>query len=128
MAALGRLPAEQGVAAMQSINVTVLNPWFFAVFFGTALGSAALALYGVLDWHAPGSVYLASGGMLYLAGCILVTVAFNVPLNNRLAAVQPGSPEGAAMWRRYLSAWTRWNHLRTAASLAAAACFFLALR
>jgi uncharacterized membrane protein len=32
MTALGRLPPEQGIAAMQSINVTVLNPWFFAVF------------------------------------------------------------------------------------------------
>ncbi|MGD9741821.1 MAG: hypothetical protein AB7V53_04220, partial [Dongiaceae bacterium] len=31
MAALARLPADQGVAAMQSINTAVLNPVFFAV-------------------------------------------------------------------------------------------------
>ena len=32
MAALARMPPEQGIAAMNSINVTVINPWFFAVF------------------------------------------------------------------------------------------------
>jgi uncharacterized membrane protein len=36
MAALARLPAEGGIAAMQSINVAVLNPLFFLAFFGTA--------------------------------------------------------------------------------------------
>ncbi|HVF15423.1 MAG TPA: hypothetical protein VNA21_00875 [Steroidobacteraceae bacterium] len=36
MRALKRLPAAQGIAAMQHINVTVLNPWFLSVFVGTA--------------------------------------------------------------------------------------------
>ena len=113
---------------MQSINVAVLNPWFFAVFFGTALGSIALALLGILNWGAPGSTYLVSGSLLYLIGCILVTIVLNVPLNHGLAAVEPGSTEGAEMWTRYLSTWTTWNHLRTAASLAAAVSFIMAIR
>jgi uncharacterized membrane protein len=50
------------------------------------------------------------------------------PLNNRLASVTPGSAEGAAVWTRYLSAWTAWNHVRTAASVAAAASFIMALK
>ena len=37
MNALARLPPAQGIAAMQSINITVINPAFFGVFFGTAL-------------------------------------------------------------------------------------------
>lgn len=128
MNALSRLLPEQGIAAMQSINVAVLNPWFFAVFFGTALGSIALALLGILDWGAPGSAYLVSGSLLYLIGCILVTIVFNVPLNHALAAVEPGSKEDAEMWTRYLSTWTTWNHLRTVASLAAASSFIMAIR
>jgi uncharacterized membrane protein len=32
MTALGRLPPHQGIAAMQSINIAVINPWFFAAF------------------------------------------------------------------------------------------------
>ncbi len=89
MTALSRLLPEQGIAAMQSINVAVLNPWFLAVFFGTALGSIALALLGILNWGAPGSTFLVSGCLLYLIGCILVTIVFNVPLNHALAAVEP---------------------------------------
>ncbi len=128
MTALSRLLPEQGIAAMQSINVAVLNPWFFAVFFGTALSSIALALLGIFYWGAPGSTYLVSGSLLYLIGCILVTIVFNVPLNHALADVEPGSKEGAEMWTRYLSTWTTWNHLRTVASLAAAASFIMATR
>ncbi len=128
MTALSRLLPEQGIAAMRSINVAVLNPWFFAVFFGTALGSIALALIGILDWGASGSIYLVSGSLLYLTGSILVTIVFNVPLNHALAAVDPGSKEGAETWARYFSTWTTWNHLRTVASLAAAASFSMAIR
>ena len=29
MAALGRLPSDHGIAAMNAINVTVINPMFF---------------------------------------------------------------------------------------------------
>ncbi len=43
MSALGRLPPAQGVAAMQSINETVINPGFLLVFFGTGLACLALA-------------------------------------------------------------------------------------
>ena len=128
MNALGRLRPAQGIAAMQSINVTVLNARFFAVFFGTALGSAALAVHGILVWGAPGSAYLVAGGLLYLVGGVLVTTVFNVPLNNELATVEPGGAEGGETWSRYLSAWTTWNHVRTAASLAAAAAFIMATR
>ena len=67
------------------------------------------------------------GAALYLLGTILVTMRLNVPLNRALAAVKPGSPEAIAVWIRYQSAWTVWNHVRTAASLAAAVAFIVAL-
>jgi uncharacterized membrane protein len=65
--------------------------------------------------------------MLYLGGTIAVTMLCNVPLNNRLARVEPESDEGALLWQRYLSDWTAWNHVRTIASLAASAAFIMAL-
>jgi uncharacterized membrane protein len=37
MQALGKIPAPQGIAAMQSVNVVVLNPWFLTVFMGMAV-------------------------------------------------------------------------------------------
>ena len=37
MSALARLEPPQGTAAMQAINITVINPWFMGVFMGTAV-------------------------------------------------------------------------------------------
>ena len=55
-------------------------------------------------------------------------MAFNVPLNNRLASADTESPGGEALWAHYLSRWTIWNTVRTAASLVAAGFFVVALR
>jgi len=127
MKALGRLPPQEGIAAMQTINVVVLNGWFFAAFFGTAAVCIVLTAYSVLNWNAPGTSYLLAASALYLVGVILVTMVFNVPLNNSLAAVAPDSAEGADLWARYLSVWTAWNHIRTLTPLVAAAAFVMAL-
>jgi uncharacterized membrane protein len=127
MTALGRLPPAGGISAMQSINVAVLNPVFFAAFFGTAALSVAALIVALMRWSGPGAAYLLMGALLYLVGTIFVTMAANVPLNNALARVKPDSVEGASLWELYLKTWTAWNHLRTIASLAAAACFIMAL-
>ncbi len=127
MRALGQLPQDQGIAAMKAINVTVINPWFFLAFFGTGavcLTVAFLALGIAAGMHR---ACLLAGCALYLLGCLLVTVAFNVPLNNRLASTDPDSSGTEVLWADYLSRWTLWNHVRTATSLAAAGLFVMAL-
>lgn len=121
------LARTQGMAAMQSINVVVLNPLFLGIFVGTAIACAALGIYSILNWQAPRSVYLLAGGALYVLGTFGVTMVFNVPLNNALADVDPSRPEALDAWRGYVTAWTRWNHVRTAAALAATAALALAL-
>lgn len=127
MKALGILPAAQGIAAMQSINIVVINRWFMAAFFGTALLCIAMAVAAFRGWSEPGSRWLAAGAALYLGGTILVTMLCNVPRNNALAVVQPSSAEAATLWTIYLSTWTFWNHVRTAAAFAASAAFIVAL-
>lgn len=69
---------------------------------------------------------MLAGGVLYLAGTILVTMRFNVPRNEALKRVAPTSGEGAALWAGYLVTWTAWNHVRAAAAFLASACFGLA--
>lgn len=128
MRALGRLPPPEGIAAMQAINVVVLNPVFLGVFVGTAILCAAGAVASFLRWHEPGAGYLLAGSLLYGIGCFLVTVAFNVPRNDVLAAVIPTDPASASIWANYLSSWTFWNHVRTIGSLTAMAAFILSLR
>jgi uncharacterized membrane protein len=127
MKALARLPAAQGIAAMQSINIVVINPWFMGAMFATAAGCVVLAISSLLAWHKPGAAYLLTGSLLYLVGTILVTIVFNVPRNDALAAVDPASAEGARVWAGYVPSWTAWNHVRTVAALAAAASLTMAL-
>jgi uncharacterized membrane protein len=126
MKALGRLPVTQGIAAMQSINVVVLNPWFLGVFVGTAALGLGLGIASVLNWSRPGAAWLLAGSVLYLVGNFLVTRACNIPRNDALAAVDPSTAEAAQVWAGYLVTWTAWNHVRTATALAASACFIVA--
>jgi uncharacterized membrane protein len=97
-------------------------------FLGTAAACVFLAVASLRAWSRPGSAYLLAGSLLYLIGTLLVTIVFNVPRNNALAAVDPASADGARLWAGYLSSWTAWNHVRGAAALAAAAALTLALR
>ena len=125
MSALARLQPAQGIAAMQAINITAINPLFMSALFGTAATCIFLAISSLLKWHQPGSAYLFIGSLFYLVGTVGVTIVCNVPLNDMLAKVDPGSTEGANLWANYLVNWTNWNHIRTAAALAAAALFAL---
>jgi uncharacterized membrane protein len=127
MKALGKLPPAQGVAAMQSINVVVINPWFLTVFFGAAVACVVVMIGSLARWHTAGSAFLLAGSVLYLVGTIVVTMRFNVPRNNKLAAVMPQGPEAATLWASYISSWTAWNHVRTIAAFAAAVLFSIAL-
>ena len=127
MPALKRLQPPQGIAAMQSINITAINPLFMTAIFGTAVACIFLAISSLSKWHQPGAAYLLFGSLLYLVGAVLVTGVFNVPLNDALAIAKPDSPEGATLWARYLTDWTLWNHIRTIAAIAAAALFTISL-
>ena len=102
MKALARVPPAQGIAIMQSINVTVLNTWFFAVFFGTGACCLVLGISSLFRWEKPGAGYLLAGSLLYLIGTIIVTIACSVPLNDALAAVDPSSADGGRVWTDYL--------------------------
>jgi len=127
MGALGRIQQAAGISAMQSINVVVLNPAFLSVFVGTAILGGILVVTAFIGWTSPRSLYLVAGGLLYVVGCFGVTMMFNVPLNDALAAVAADSADGAKLWARYLTEWTNWNSVRTAASLLASVFFILAL-
>jgi uncharacterized membrane protein len=128
MKALARLPGPQGIAAMQSINVMAVTPAFMTALFGTAVLCVAVAVWAFVDWHDSFGPWLIAGSALYLFGPIGLTMGYHVPRNNALAQVEPTSPEAEALWRRYVVEWTRGNHVRVAAGIAAAAAFTEALR
>jgi uncharacterized membrane protein len=127
MPALARLPAAQGIAAMQSINVAVLNRSFLSVFVGSAALCVLVGARAVSRWPSAGSSFELVGSALYLLGCVLVTGVCNVPYNGALAGLLPESERAASMWREYVTRWSSWNHVRGAFSFAAAVLFVLSL-
>ena len=127
MKALGRLPAAQGLVAMQAINRARAERWFMTALFGTALVCVGLVVVALTNWGDRYSVYLLVGSGLYLAAIVL-TIVYHVPRNDALALLDPNASGAAADWTRYLSQWTAWNHVRTLTSVAGVVCFTLALR
>ena len=128
MTGLARIPANQGISAMQSINVTVINPLFMFVFLGTGFTCLALIALSVMPNHEPNSFRIIAGATAYILGSIVVTLVFNVPLNVALSKVNADSADGAAFWPHYMASWMFWNHLRAVASLAAGVLLVSALQ
>ena len=123
MRALGRLPAAQGLAAMQSINVVVINPAFMLAFLGSGAAcvlSSLLILSGMAPASGLAGLLRHAASLSYVVGSIGVTMAFNVPRNELLARLSPAVASAEGLWARYLVEWTAYNHVRTAASLLAA--------
>lgn len=125
MPAFRRLPGGAAMPSMQSINVVIQNPMFLGVFMGTALISLILAGMSIWTWNSPQTYYILAGATLYVVGSFLLTIVFNVPLNNALDAADPASVNGQKVWSSYLSNWTFWNHIRTVASILSTAAFAL---
>jgi uncharacterized membrane protein len=117
MPALKRLPPAQGLAAMQSINITAVTPMFMTALFGTAVLCLGLGAHAAITSRP----YVLAGSLSYLIGTIVVTMAFNVPLNNALAAANPSSADATGFWTHFMRTWTAWNHVRTVSGLIAAA-------
>ena len=125
MTALDRLGPAAAATAMNSINTVILRSMFMPLFMLSSVASLVLAVIGAIRWGEPGATLLIAGGLVYFVGMFVVTMVFNVPLNNQLQASQAGDVE--VYWRRYVVSWTRWNHVRTLASLVASALFIAAL-
>ncbi|WP_340588879.1 DUF1772 domain-containing protein [Erythrobacter alti] len=119
MRSLAHLGDEAGARAMQEINRVILRSAFLPLFIASSLACAALVVLGLTGLAGPEAWAVIAGGAIYVVGMFAVTAAGNVPLNNRLDAVDPASDEGKAVWRDYLVRWTRLNHVRTVACVVA---------
>ncbi|OZD04606.1 hypothetical protein CH275_15605 [Rhodococcus sp. 06-235-1A] len=117
---LASLPVPDAVAAMQKFNAAILNPLFLALFVGTAATCALATVLTYLTGRGSAALVLA-GAVLYVVGCFAITMVLNVPLNDALAGVDPGSAAGAQAWQNFTDKWTVWNNVRTVAATAACA-------
>jgi uncharacterized membrane protein len=127
MTALSRIPSEQGIAAMNSINVVIVRSPFMLLFIPTAILCLLIGVLAVINWRDGASLWMLSGAAIYVLASFASTIVFNVPMNDALARVSASGPEATALWSAYLRDWTWWNHVRTAASLLASVAFVRAL-
>ena len=127
MKALARVPASEGISAMQSINVVVINPSFLGAFLGTALISIAVVVLVLAGHGHPSMMYFLGGAAFYFVGTFLVTMFGNVPLNDQLADLSARDPASVRTWEHYLNSWTKWNNVRLAAATVSALLYSLGL-
>jgi uncharacterized membrane protein len=120
MPALKKLPADQGALAMQTINRDVQNPLFLLIFMGSTLVAAAIAVSTAWTWDESAAGLRLAGGGVFVIGNFLLTMAYNVPRNDRL-------DESAGYWTTYLDQWVPANHVRTVTCVAACVMLVVAL-
>jgi uncharacterized membrane protein len=131
MRGLDRTGPVTAITAMRGINVDAnSNGPFLLAYFGATLLAVAVGVVAVVQIGQPGSGWLLAGAIFGVLGA-LITIAFNVPLNNHLDTVDPAAlslADAAREWAAYLSTWTAWNHVRTGTAVIASALLLIGLR
>jgi uncharacterized membrane protein len=130
MSGLNRTGPVEAITAMRGINAEANSS---AAFLLAYLGAAVLALVvGVIaaaQLRRPGRWWVLVGAAFGILAAI-ITMAFNVPLNDHLDAVDPTGLSGADAAREWLAfhtSWTAWNHVRTVTAFVAAALMLIGL-
>ena len=131
MKGLDRTGPVEAITAMRGINVVAnSSPGFLLAYFGASLLALVAGIMAVTRIGEPGSGWILVGAVLGIVAAI-ITMVFNVPLNNHLETVDPvglSVADAAREWQAYLSTWTVWNHVRAAASIIAAVLMLVGLR
>ncbi len=131
MRGLDRTGPLNAITAMRGINVEAnSNAPFLLAYLGAAVLAVAVGVVAVIQIRQPGSGWLLAAAIFGVLGAI-ITIAFNVPLNNHLDTVDPAtlSPADTAReWQAYLSTWTAWNHARAVTAIIASALMLIGIR
>lgn len=131
MKGLDRTEPVEALTAMRGINAQANASAPFLIFFmGSTVLAAVVGVLAALRWSQPGSAYLVAGAVLAVLAFV-VTMAFNVPLNNHIDGLDPSALSAAdalSEWRAYLVPWTNWNHVRTVSPIIGAALMLIGLR
>ena len=131
MRGLDRTGPVDGITAMRGLNAEAnSNPVFLLGYFGATILALVVGVIAVVQLNQPGSWWLLIGAILGILGAI-ITMVFNVPLNNHLDTVNHdglSTADAAREWQAYFSTWTAWNHVRTVTSFLGAALLLLGLR
>jgi uncharacterized membrane protein len=131
MRGLDRTGPVDAITAMRGINSEAnASPAFLLGYFSATILALVVGVVAVVRLNQPGSWWLLIGALFALLGAI-ITMAFNVPLNNHLDTINPDGlsvADAAREWQAYFSTWTAWNHVRTITAFIGAALMLVGLR
>lgn len=124
--AFKRLKDGEYVRAMQAINSAIQNPAFFISFMGPLL---LLPFAAFLAWDNDSTArfwLLVCASAVYIVGAFGITVAGNVPLNERLAKAEDSEGRPSEARGAFETSWNYLHNLRTAAAIVASTLVFVA--
>jgi len=131
MRGLDRTGPVDAITAMRGINAEAnASPAFLLGYFSATILALVVGVIAIVRLSQPGSWWLLIGAIFAILGAI-ITMAFNVPLNNHLDTVDPdalSAADAAREWQAYFSTWTAWNHARTLTAFIGAAVLLGGLR
>jgi uncharacterized membrane protein len=131
MRGLDRTGPIDAITAMRGMNAEAnANPAFLLGYFAATIVALVVGVMAVVKLAQPGSWWVLIGAILTILGAV-ITMVFNVPLNNHLDSVNPDGlsmADAAREWQAYFSTWTAWNHARTVTSLVGAVLMLIGLR
>ncbi len=111
MPGLRRTGDASFVSSMRGINIAIINPVFGVVFGGAVVLTVAAV---VATRHQPAVFRWVLAALVLHGLAVVVTLAFNVPLNDRLEA---GTGSAASLRDAFEGRWVVWNIVRSVASL-----------
>ncbi|WP_299417885.1 anthrone oxygenase family protein [uncultured Sulfitobacter sp.] len=126
MTSLAKADPAGAIQTMQIINREVFRTIFMVLLLGMSAVSPMIVVYAIGTDIGYAQNWIVAAGALYFLGTFIVTLVFNVPMNNRLDRMQFNSAEAAAYWLRYVPAWRFWNWVRTIAAALASLCLLIA--
>src|SRR5437762_13882805 len=89
MRGLDRTGPVDAITAMRGINTEAnSNPVFLLGYFGATILALVVGVVAAIQLRQPGSWWLLVGAVFAILGAV-ITMAFNVPLNNHLDTVNP---------------------------------------
>ncbi len=131
MRGLNRTDPVDAITVMRGINAEAnSNAAFLLAYLGAAVLAVVVGVIAAVQLRQPGSWWVLAGAIVGVLAAI-ITIAFNVPLNNHLDGVNPvelSAADTAREWHAYFTTWTAWNHVRTVTAIAAAALMLIGLR
>lgn len=94
---------------------------------GMSVLSLLIAGYAYFTMSGSAAALIMTGGIVYFVGVFVVSILFNIPMNNKLEQKEYTGQEAAIYWKNtYFPRWTFWNYVRAISSGGTAVCFLVA--